>query len=397
MKSKRYTALLIGYDENLSLSTAKLLSISGFETVLLTHKKNNHAGLSKYIVETFEYSHYEELIDVIKLISQKINIDLIMPFDEEETLLVKENHAYLSTIATVAQSTEASTYKKVINKRDLWQLLTLEGLEVTPKTLNITENTQRKDIERIGFPLLLKPIRSSFGRGIFLVQNTGELTSIMNQNDLDEKYIAQEFIEGIDISCAIYANNGQIVEYVIYEHTKKNIGEFASNDSFTYQENPEVHSLMQEVIAILKWSGPVCFDLRRETKSGRLYVIEANGRYWANTLSAYTIGNINFPKLAAQDALGLPIQTNKRKTGTHYGLKELKRELKRLNFKALIRTKYFSYFDDFLPKTLRVLKLPMLTRFLISITNKYTKIDDAYRRKYHLKTHHSKTIKSKSK
>ncbi|MFX1293427.1 MAG: ATP-grasp domain-containing protein [Promethearchaeota archaeon] len=71
-----------------------------------------------------------------------------------------------------------------------------------PLTFQLSDISNMKDLTmQIDYPLVIKPIMTLGGMGIYLIQNKSELIEFYNENsDNLDKYYIQEYIRGINIS-----------------------------------------------------------------------------------------------------------------------------------------------------------------------------------------------------
>lgn len=86
----------------------------------------------------------------------------------------------------------------------------------TPPSVIIKKNNclqdKIKEIQKLNYPLFVKPVKSGSSIGINKVYNEHSLlTAIKNAFSYDNKVIVEEMIEGIEVGCAILGNNNVII------------------------------------------------------------------------------------------------------------------------------------------------------------------------------------------
>ncbi len=347
------TILLVGYDEHLCLSILYTLRKTPANFHLLTHKKKSVVRFSRYMNNVYEYVDHEEIPSAIEKIGQEINIDLIMPFDELESLEVSRHKERISKIAKVVPLTDPELFEIAINKHDLGKYLSENGVDVIPKSVELNKDSSAADLTGLKFPILLKPSRSSFGRGIITVTNEKELEKAFTEKKDFTGHAAQEFITGSDITCNIYAINGEIKHHTIQESPIKGVNNYAKNDDLIYHEDESVYQMVSDIAKALNWNGIACVDLRRDAQTGQVYLLEINGRFWGSVSGAYDKANVNFPLIMINDAL-YKRETKVEKTeGIQVSVSQLVKELKSLKFNNITKTKYQSYLYDPLARFLK--------------------------------------------
>ena len=358
MSKTKPTVLLIGYDEHIALSIAYILKRSPYRLVLLTHKKNNVCAFSRFIDKVYEYEGYDQMIPATKKVAESERIDLIMPYDELESLYISKHREDFESIASVTHLTEAEIFEQAINKKELQRYLTRRGLDVMPDSVDLDCKKRIKKAYKLNYPILMKPSRSSFGRGIQTISSKEELDVFTESNrKVLDGFTAQEFVEGSDVTCVIYARKGKVLVHTVQESPLKDIGNYAKNDDLVYKEDQEVYNLVSAAVERLDWNGIACFDLRRDVKTGMVYLLEINGRFWGSVSSAYDKANVNFPEIVIRDGLNLEFRPPKKRENVQFSNHRLIAELKRLNFSALLKIKYKGYFYDPVARALKQFNL----------------------------------------
>lgn len=269
-----------------------------------------------------------------------------MPYDEIESLTVSQHIDTLSKIAPVVPLTRPDLFQIAINKNLLDEYLPTQEVEVMPKSIILSKSSVIEDFDHLKFPILIKPSRSSFGRGIVTISGRDELVDFMEQNKSLEGFAAQEFIHGSDISCNVFAMNGKVKHYTVQESPVKQPGNYAKNDDLIFQDDPEVIAIAGKILAALHWNGVACIDLRRDAKTGAVYLLEINGRFWGSVSSSLDRANVNFPLIMIQHALMNQELKYAKTNGSQISMGHLIHDLKSFKLNQLGQTKYRSYLYD---------------------------------------------------
>ncbi len=355
--SEKKSVLLIGYDSNLSLGVIYCLRSYNYSLNLLTSNPKNAARHSRFLDKIF----FTDKIDTVEKISdivQKRNIDLIMPIDENEIRFVRQNHAAISRYAPCSWSTETDMFDIGINKKRLAEFLTANNV-ACPRYAVVNDLEQlEKTAGEIGYPLLLKPARGSFGRMIQRFENWEDLHHFYQQEDpADREYILQPFIIGSDITCNVICKEGEILCHTIQESPVKTGSDFSSNDILTFHDDEDVIREVSKMMRLLKWSGVACVDLRRDQRNNGVNILEINGRFWASTVTSYLKAGINFPLIMAKLALGEAVTFTKQLPGKQITFKQYIQALLSGRKTSFKETKYVSYVADPIARFCQVFKL----------------------------------------
>ncbi|TDO24058.1 ATP-grasp domain-containing protein [Pedobacter duraquae] len=351
---KNKSILIIGYDANLCLGVLYCLRNSGHRIYLLTSNRKNAAKYSRFLKKTYCYDPDDQLREMIG-ITKKHAIDLIMPIDEMEIRFVSANLEVLSQHAKCSLVTDPLNFDIGVNKMLLAEFLKKHDLPCPTFAHIESEDELKLAASKIGFPLLVKPVRGSFGRMIQKFSSLEELMSFYNENaDTMSGYIVQPFIIGSDITCNVICKSGEVLFHTIQESPVKTGSDFSSNDTLTFHDDEKVIDIIKKMMKLLNWNGVACVDMRRMAKTESALILEINGRFWASVVSSYLKAGLNFPEIMVSLALNEHISISKQRNAEQISLKEYFRSIL-TNGLSLKKTKYKSYFSDPVARTLQIL------------------------------------------
>ena len=340
--------LLIGYDSNIALGVLACLRNQGFSFYLLSHNKKNAARYSRYVKKTFHYNaDNDSLKDRIIQVVNEYKIDFIMPYDELEIREVTIHQSELSKYAPCLLGTNKSNFDIGIHKLNLAKFLTEKGIPCPPFATLDNKDEQERLINKVGFPLLLKPVRMASGRMIQKVHDQQSLNNIIveNQDNL-ANFLLQPFIIGNDITCNVICKNGEIICHTIQESPVKTGSNFSSNDTLCYHHDKEVVSIVSRMMKALEWNGVACIDMRRNAQTKQVYILEINGRFWASVLPSFVKAGVNFPLILLKLSIGEKIEISKFKPAIQVSFKEYVHSLLHFGKLKFSDTKYKSYLLD---------------------------------------------------
>ncbi|GAB4036406.1 ATP-grasp domain-containing protein [Spirosoma gilvum] len=339
--------LLIGYDVNLCLGMVYCLKSFHHNFYLLTSNRKNAAKFSKFIRKTYYYTSYDHLDDQIIDIIKTHKIDLIMPYDELEGRWIRENMELLSKYSTCMWSTEIQYFDIGINKKRLAEFLTVHDLPCPKFAAVTTAEELQMESSKIGFPLIVKPTRSNFGRGIKKFEKWEDLKIFYdNDKEVDKEYIIQPFVIGSDISCNVICKNGEVLCHTIQESPVKYGSNFSDNDIIVFHDDNQVIRTVARMMKLLHWNGVACVDIRRNNKDQSILILEINGRFWASMVASYIRAGINFPEIMASLALGETVEFPLQRTANQISFTRYFQDKLRFKKASFKDTKYISYLAD---------------------------------------------------
>jgi hypothetical protein len=172
---------------------------------------------------------------------------------------------------------EPGTLDTLDDKWSFHQLCEAQGLPV-PETVRAAsrEDLQFDEIARVtGLPFIVKPTCESGSRGVVVVNNARDLREKVID---DPRYpagpvIAQRFIHGEDIDADLLAVGGQVRVLTIHR---------VRGHWMEFGRHAGLEEMASELCRTTGFSGPMNIDARLERDTGRVYLVEANPRFWAS-------------------------------------------------------------------------------------------------------------------
>jgi hypothetical protein len=171
------------------------------------------------------------------------------------------------------------------DKWRFWQLCEQHGLPV-PRTVH-ADRCADLDFDQVvaavGLPFVVKPTCESGSRGVVVVRQRADLHDKVMA---DEHYppgpvIAQTYIAGCDIDADLLAVGGQV----------RLLATHRAHDHWTeFGRHAHLEELAHALCRITDFSGPMNIDARLEENTGRIYLVEANPRFWASVDVALAAG-----------------------------------------------------------------------------------------------------------
>ena len=341
--------LLIGYDSNICLGVSYCLNKMGnCRLFLLTNNKRNAGKYSRFIKHTFYYEEKTLDIAYINDIIKKEKIHLVFPYDENEGIFISSNIKNICKENTrCIWLTDPDNYTLGVNKLQLANLLSEANINTPIFIQNNNKELLLAELSKWNNPLIMKPVRSSFGRGIIKFTDSNSVEKFLNLNNIDlSQHFFQPYILGSDLTVNTIASKGELLYYTIQETPIKTNPVFVSGDDFEFKEDKVAIELVGKALKELKWNGIACFDLRRNMKTGELFILEINGRFWASLLSAFKKGGVNFPAILTKLSYGETVQNSLKKYESQISIRNYFHHLLSGRPKKWKMTKYSTYLAD---------------------------------------------------
>jgi predicted ATP-grasp superfamily ATP-dependent carboligase len=220
---------------------------------------------------------HEALVENFLLLTKTIEIDFVLVgsgFDDDSnTLKPIEERGYLigNSISQMKRAREHSRINKITKTLDLKR----------PKEIVISLDSAEANIEKIGYPCLIRPLRSGGGSGIRLLRNPKNLQSFIERHMIDDaKFRIQEYVPGFDISSSILSSKSD-------SHCLSVQGQLigmptaGKNCGFSYCGNYYPAFISTKVIdQIAEASEEVCKSLSLVGSNGIDFVVDASSNVW---------------------------------------------------------------------------------------------------------------------
>lgn len=300
--------LLVCFDRTIALQVLYCLAAAGGEIHVLgsaavtglAHSRHCRS-LAVHDGDFTEASRADWTRHVNKIADAR-GIDLIVPGDELAAIVLIQIRAALG-VPTFPLPT-AHDFAMLANKWSFFAFCSRAGVAV-PKTILIgqkSEITLARLEREIGYPLVIKPVDRSNSVGVVVLHSPQEAIGrvIDNPRYSFDGLIAQEFVPGIDIDCSLLASEGRVLCAAVQVREHRAV-------VFT-----ECETLLEACIALARQAGlngVAHFDARRDSRTGRVTLIECNPRFWGSIAAAHWCG-LNFVVRGVNVAAGRHVQSD---------------------------------------------------------------------------------------
>ncbi len=243
----------------------------------------------------------DEYIEAILTYIKKNKIDVLMPVNSIETLLISKYKDKLTPYTKVP----FENYSKMIKLHDKGELAKLaDELNIpVPKTYIINDLSDIEQfVNSVNYPVVIKLKESSSSIGINYIYSPDEFIlkykHTIEQFNLDPlNYpIIQQYIHGIGCGVSLLMNHGEV--RALFTH--KRLREFPiTGGPATLRESirhQEMESIAVKLLEHVKWHGLAMVEFKLDQHTNKPYLIEVNPRFWGSINQAITSG-VDFPYL----------------------------------------------------------------------------------------------------
>ncbi len=202
--------------------------------------------------------------------------DLIIPTVSEELPVFANGWKWQDDFPLLLAPTE--TVMIANDKYRTASVLSANGISVPRFALPSQVHSPEEVSQKIGWPCISKPRIGRGGREVAWDPQQDWPTISM----LDDRFILQEFAEGIDFAPNVYLGQDGKTIVVVIEKTELKGGIVGNAISVKRAEAPDVAELAVAAARAIGLTGPADIDIRRRS-DGVPVVLEINARFGANT------------------------------------------------------------------------------------------------------------------
>ncbi len=262
-----------------ALSAENGTSSSKYSKYIHTHHNLESTGEDALLIE---------LVNKIK----KTGADILLPIDEHNVRLLSNIKDRLKKYIHLPPLPSPFTFDSLVYKDKLYELLKRNKLPNADYYSVSKLDTSRLD--KLRYPIMLKPVRGSAGKGIIKVNNISSLLTSLKRLKTDE-YVLQEYIPGENIDCSLLAVDGNIKALTIQRGLKSTGFNFSTEIKF--EKNEAVLNIVKKLVDLTDYSGVAHLDFRLDERDNQPKLVDFNARFWFSLLGSKAAG-VNFALLS---------------------------------------------------------------------------------------------------
>ena len=300
--------LVTNAKNRIAYNILKSLSVKGHHVYCADFIPKSMSFYSRYSSGHFLYpSPFREQEKFVACLIEKISelkIDVLIPVFEELFLVSRHLDEISRHVKLVVPD-----YQQILiaHNKDKWAPIARQLNISVPVTCSLTEfDKDSALVDRLIFPVLLKPKQGGGGWGISQVDTVGELQNILSVGVHCalplERFIVQQKITGEVICVAMVFNQGklrgktayrQIREYPIFG------GQATCRISVSCKA---AEDNLQALLEHFVWHGVCQADFIVDSDTGEPYLIDINPRFWGSLAQGIASG-VDFPDLVCRIAI----------------------------------------------------------------------------------------------
>jgi len=316
--------LITDGEQRSSLAAVRSLGRAGHTVLVCSARPRPLAGASRFARATFQVpdpaTHPAGFVDGVSAVVAREAVDVLLPMtDVSAPLLMALRERYPELTIPFP---EREVYERASDKVGLCTLAAELGVPV-PKGIVLEARPDGKAsvdpsselaalIADVGFPLILKPGRSSVEgpRGV-LRFGVRQVASPEQLDDALRAYLpeafpllVQERISGPGLGAFVLAQDGRTLATFGHQRLREKPptgGVSVYRESVPLRADVEAHAT--RILSALRWTGVAMVEFKEDAATGTPYLMEINGRFWGSLQLAIDSG-IDFPRLLLDAVAG---------------------------------------------------------------------------------------------
>jgi predicted ATP-grasp superfamily ATP-dependent carboligase len=332
-------------EDRKTLCAARSLAGRGVAVTVGSDAFSGLAYHSRAVSRTLQYPHPKggarEFVAALRDQLERCPQDAVIPTSGYTTYALSEYAAGLEGVARTAVPEPASIAESQ-DKYRLWEICRELGIEV-PNTLAASSAPGlAAAMEKIGYPCVVKMRRGSGASGLRIFRAPVRQVAWLDDRRAPDlvydygQFVVQEQVPGVvhDV-CALFCH-GELRAALTQRRSRTYPAAAGIGVDCITTDEPHLVERAAALMKRLRWHGPAQIEFITDESSGRVWLIEVNGRFWGGLALSVWAG-VDFPWLTYRMAVDgdVPRQSGYR-IGARYrwpfflGLLHVKQSARRL-------------------------------------------------------------------
>jgi len=274
---------------------------------------------------TYDFTRATELPDWVLLQCLRNQIQVVIPPEESSALLLARQARQFAERGVHVAALPIEALERVVDKTKTLAAAIHAGIPV-PATKILERTSDLMDAAReLGYPVVIKPRSTQYWDGTqFRISSPiGYANSDQQLRKLAERIhpqmpppIVQEFVPGEGVGvCMLIGNKGEVLAE--FAHRRLRDYRPTGSGSVLRQSIGLPADLSEKCARLLRHigcRGVAMVELRMNSSTGEVYLMEVNGRFWGSLQLAIDSG-VNFPALLVDWITGKQVRKPSYKEG----------------------------------------------------------------------------------
>lgn len=257
-----------------------------------------------YIVPRIdEIGYIETIIDICK----KERIDTLISLIDPELSLISQNIEKFKQVNVKPIISDYDKIEMCFDKYQMYEFLIKNNFRTIKSYIDKEEFYKDFSVNRIEFPIFVKPVKGSASLNINKINSKEELEIIWKDS---EKLMIQEYMDGQEYGADVYIDmiSNEPVSIFVKKKIKMRAGE---TDKSISVKDEKLFELIKRFVKKAGFKGIIDIDIFE--KNNKYYISEVNPRFGGGYPHAYECG-VNVPKMIINN---IECKENKEEIGNY--------------------------------------------------------------------------------
>ena len=307
------TVLVTDGEHRAALAVTRSLGRAGYRVIVASPRSRTIAGASRFaatsVVTPDPLLDPGGFIAALRGVCEAHKVEVLIPISDQSLGPVLEARGSLNGITIPFPSRDA--YRRISDKGLLLEEAASIGIAV-PSQVVLTGPAASADLDRVGFPAVLKPARSVIKTPSSQVKLSVRHSATRDQLEAslgllpDSAYpiLVQQRVVGPGIGVfLLMADGAPLAAFGHRRILEKPPSGGVSACSESVAVDPDLMRKSVELLRRFQWEGVAMVEYKRNSMTGQPFLMEVNGRFWGSLQLAIDAG-VDFPRLLVDHALG---------------------------------------------------------------------------------------------
>lgn len=296
--SKHNPVLILGAAPRIAVAIARSLYQIDVPAEVAFFLDGERALHSKAIRACHRLPHKDpQLIQALCDLIKNRNIDMLIPTSDTSLALVAKHHFLLKKLVYPG-CPSPQVVDRVLNKAETLAIADRCGLKV-PFSCTVSSAQDLEPLAgKLQFPVVVKPAeRRSQTFKVAYCQNGPELVAFLTANQ-HGPMLVQEYCPGVGVGIEMLMYQG--IALATFQHRRLKEAPATGGVAvmaIAEEVEPALAQASFDLLRAMEWEGPAMVEFRYERKTGRVALMEVNGRFWG-TSSLPILAGVDFPRYA---------------------------------------------------------------------------------------------------
>jgi len=300
--------------ERAALAVTRSLGAAGHRVFVAATRRRSIAGVSRHTTRQFQLPDSllepDGFLEGVRAVVIEHEIDTVVPISDASLMVLLAHRRVFGQVLLPFPSLE--TFQAVSDKERVLQVARTLGIATPQQVVASGPEQVLGQLGNLTFPVIAKPARSTVvGERdaskfvVHQIRTEEDLVDLTNTLPAHAyPLLLQERIVGEGTGVFVLIWGGKLLATAGHRRLREKP---PAGGVSVYRESivPDPDLLDRSIALLHKfgWEGVAMVEYKQQTSSGRLYLMEVNGRFWGSLQLAIDAG-VDFPVLLLNAALG---------------------------------------------------------------------------------------------